>query len=331
MKKVLAICAVAFLLAACSSKEAALFGKAEHLTHLGQYEKAIQVYSQIIKQNPDNYAAYAKRGLLFEQLPSKDAAQTQKNRAAAQRDYEKALELNYYQPELYNNLAALYIDQGKYDEALLNLNQALLVRPNYFIAYINRAVAESQQGKLGAALVDFAEAEKLDPRSPLLYLNRGLAQFAAGYYATAAEDYSMMMELDPTNARPYLERGRAFVKMGYFQNAMDDFQYAMKLQPDYSLPYYYAAELLFSRGETEQAIASAQHAKLLAPNYAPTYDMLGDMLALESPVEATQHYLAARRLDPARSAYYENKIRMMNSEEGRKQIVANRFLNLDKK
>lgn len=331
MKKVLYLCLSVLLLSACAGREASQFGKAQRLTEKGQYAKAIQIYSSIIKNNPENYAAYASRGLLYERLEAKDAAQLKKNKQLAERDYERAVELNYQRPEIFNNLGALYIDQGRYEDAVLNLTQALALRPNYFMALLNRAVALSQQGKFGQALVDFAKAEKLDKQSALLYLNRGLAQYAAGYYGGAVDDYTEMTFLEPENPRPYLERGRAFIKMGYFQNAMEDFQQAIALRPDYAMPYYYAAELLFSRGDTEQAIAYAERAKALAPNYTAVYEMLGDMLALESPVEATQHYLAARRLDPANAARYQHKIRLMTTEDGRKRVVAGRFLHIGKK
>lgn len=328
MKKVLLLCLTVTLLAACGGRESSQFGKAQRLSEKGQFAKAIQIYSGIIKKNPENYAAYASRGLLYERLPAKDAAELKKNKQLAERDYLRAVSLNYRRPEIFNNLGALYIDQGRYEEAVANLNQALALRPNYFMALINRGVALSQQGKIGPALVDFSAAESLDKSSALLYLNRGLAQFAAGYYAGAVDDYTEMTFLEPANPRPYLERGRAFVKMGYFQNAMEDFQQAIALSPKYAMPYYYAAELLFNKGNTDEAVAYAERAKLLAPNYAPAYDMLGDMLALESPVEATQHYLAARRLDPANAARYQGKIRMMTTENGRKRVVASRFLNV---
>ena len=301
------------------------------MTDKGHLEKAIQAYSSIIKKNPHHYAAYVSRGLLYEQLKAKDAEQAKKNKQLAERDYVKAISLNYQHPEIFNNLAALYIDQGRYSEAVLQLNQALLLRPDYKMALLNRAVAYSQQGKISQALTDFAEVEFLDNRFPLLYLNRGLAFFDAGYYASAAEEYSYLAQLEPENPRAYLERGRAFVKMGYFQNAMDDFQKATALREDYAMPYYYAAELLFSKGDTDQGLAYAEQAKKFAPNYAPIYEMMGDMLALESPVEATQHYLAARRLNPAQARRYQGKIRMMTTENGRKRVVASRFLNIDKK
>ncbi len=325
MKKVFGLCLMLALLVACASKESAQFGQAQRLAEKGQFAKAIQIYSRIIKDNPENYAAWASRGLLYERLGGKDGAELKKNKQLAERDYLRALGLNYLRPEILNNLAALYIDEGRYEQAIGYLNQALALRPNYFMALINRAVAYSQQGKIGSALVDFSAAQELDNFSPLLYLNRGLAQFAAGYYAGATQDYTDLAELEPKNPRPYLERGRAFVKMGHFQNAMDDFQKAMALRPDYAMPYFYAAELLFNKGETDEAIAYAERAKQLAPNYAPVYDMLGDMLALESPVDATKHYLAARRLNPRHAAYYQNKIRLMTTEEGRKRVVAGRF------
>ncbi len=329
MRKLGLIVLSALVLAACGGgSEASLFRKAQVASSKGDFAKAIRYYSTIIKNNPDNYAAYASRGLAYERLKVKDREELAKNREFAKRDYIRAIELNYPRPEIFNNLGALYIDEGNYQEAIVSLNQALQLRPTYFMAILNRAVAKSKQGKMGDALTDFSAAEQLNPTSALLYLNRGLAQFGAGYYQNAAEDYSQMMELDPQNPRPYLERGRAFMKMGYYQNAMDDFQQAIALNPNYAMPYFYAAELLFNKGETEQAISYADRAKLLAPTYAPAYEMLGDMLALESPVEATQHYLAARRLDPKRALRYQGKIRLMTTEEGRKRIVTDRFFDL---
>lgn len=330
MKKLCLMCLCTCMMAACSGNEAVLFRKAQIAADKGQFEKAIRYYSTIIKNNPDNYAAYASRGLAYERLLPKESGDLQKNRVLATRDYEQAISLNYVRPELYNNLGALYADQGRYQDAILNLNQALMLRPNYFMALLNRAVAYSKQGNINQALVDFSHAEQLNPHSPLLYLNRGLAEFAAGYYEPAAQDYSQLMALQPDNARAYLERGRAMVKMEAYQNALDDFEQAIALNPNYAMPYFYAAELLFNRGETDQAIAYAERAKLLAPNYAPAYEMLGDMLALESPVEATQHYLAARRLDPQRALRYQGKIRLMTTEAGRQRIVMDRFYDLNK-
>ena len=330
MKKILSMICIAVLLSACSS-EGRLFGKAKRLTDQGEYAQAIAVYSAIIKKNSNNAAAYASRGLLYEQLQAKDNKELKQHKLLAKRDYERAVVLNNKQPEIYNNLAALCIDEEKYEEALSYLNRALEIQPNYTLALLNRAVVRSKLKQYDRALLDFSRVESMTPESSLLLLNRGLAEFGAGYYAGAVEDFTRLIDLDPNNARAYLERGRAFMKMGYFQDAIDDFRQATALRADYAMAYFYIGEVLFSQGDTDQGIAYAQHAKTLAPLYVPVYEMLGDMLALESPVEATQHYLAARKLDPKNTARYDGKIRLMNSENGRKRVVYNRFANLDKK
>ncbi len=330
MKKILYFCAAVLFLSACGGQEASMFSKAQRLTNKGEFQKAIQIYSQIIKNNPESYGAYASRGLLYERLIPKDAEELQKNRRYAEKDYERALELNFKSPEVFNNLAALYIDEGRNTDAILHLNQALYYRPDYALALINRGVAKSKRGEIASALIDFDAAEKLDKNSALLYLNRGLAFLENGYYASAADDFAYLTELQPQNARAYFERGRAFIKMEYYQNAMDDFQIAMAIRPDYPMPYYYAAQLLFARGNIDEAIAYAQQAKELASNYAPVYDLLGDMLALASPVEATQHYLAARRLDPKHATKYQQKIKMMTTEQGRRKVVTDRLVDIEK-
>lgn len=331
MRKILCLCAGIALLAACGGKEDSLFSKAQRLADKGQFAKAIQVYSQIIRQNPDNYAAYASRALLYEQLKAKDAEQLKKNKQLAEHDYLRAISLNYQRPEIFNNLAALYIDQNRYGDAILQLNQALVLQPDYFMALMNRGIAKSKLGKLSDALVDFTAADKVRPHTALLFLNRAIAEYEAGYYESALNDFSTVIELEPNSPRAYLERGRTFIKMGYFQNALDDLQHAMTLKPDYAMPYYYAGELLFSQGKVDEGISYLEQAKAYDPNYAPIYETLGDMLALESPVGATQHYLAARRLDPQNTQRYKTKIRMLTTEDGRKRIVAGHFMNLDKK
>jgi len=165
----------------------------------------------------------------------------------------------------------------------------------------------------------------------LLFLNRGLLKYAAKSYPSAIDDFTSLIELEPDNARAYMERGRTFIKMGYFQDALDDFEMAIELKPYYAMAYFYAAELLFNLGDTEVALKYAQRAASLAPAYAPAFEMLGDMYALESPVEATRNYLVARKLDPENSRHYQYKIQMMKSENTRKRVVYDRFANLDKK
>lgn len=314
------------MLAACSSETDRRFKQAKLAASKGDFTKAIQLYSGVLKEQPSNAAALAGRGLLYERLPVKDVRDKAKNLNWAERDYVAAIKADPKMAEVYNNLGALYIDKKQYADAIYYLSAVLNFQPDYFMARLNRAIAYHQQGRLSESLGDFARAFALDPHSPLLYLNRGLAFFEAGDYESAASDFSDLIVLKPQSARAYLERGRALMKMGYMGDAEADFETAAGLKPSYVLPYYYLSEMAFLRGDMDQAMAYIQHAKTLSGKYVPAYELAGDMLALEDPLEATKNYLAARKLDPQNAARYQWKIRMMKTEAGRQRVIKDRFL-----
>lgn len=326
MKKCLVLVVSVLLLAACTSKQDKLFKQAQLATDKGEFTKAIQLYTAVLKKNPKHIAARTNRGVLFERLKTKSARERLKNQKLAEQDYVQALEGAPNVPETYNNLGALLLDMGRYSDAVYYLQRATNIRPKYFMAWMNLGIAYYQQGRITESLTSFAKAYNIRQDYPMFFLNRGLAYFALGDYEAAVADYTTLLRLQGPSARALLERGRAFAKMKYYANAMDDFEQAAHLKPTYALAYYYMGELLFQRGETDAALGMLAKTKELASKYVPAYDLMGDMLALEDPQGAVANYLVARKLDPANAAKYEYKMRMMRTAAGRKAVVARRFL-----
>ena len=325
MKKLVLIVTLAALAVACGSDKN-LFQKAKLATVQGKLPKAMELYSRLIKKNPQFYPAYTNRGLLWEQIPAKDAAEKQKNLEFAKQDYLQSLAINDKQPETYNNLGALSLDERQYGDAIFYFTQALALRPSYFLARMNRAIAYSKMGQFSQALRDFSKAANQRPNDPLVYLNRGLTYFDQGQYESAIEDYSRILSLtDQQDPRAFLERARAFIKLGYPSDAYADLEQAVALKPTYALAYYYMGDLQFRRGEKETALALLVRAKGLANQYAPTYELMGDMLSVEDPVSAVANYKVALSLDPSHAARYQRKLDLMRTPEGRDRILGNRF------
>jgi len=324
MKKIVVLLVFALFLGACNSDKR-LFQQAKLATSQGKLSLAIQIYGKLIKQNPQHFAAYTNRGLLWERLPAKDLKETLKNRALAEEDYQKSLLINPRQPETYNNLGALYLDSKRYDDAIFNFTQALSYRPNYFMALMNRGIAYSRIGRMSNALTDFEKAEKVNSSEPLLFLNRGLAYYDRSDYESAASDFTRVLFLNPDNARAYLERARAFIKLKYPADAYADLETAISLKPTYALAYYYLGDLAFRRGEKEQALGFLTRSKELASKYAPTYDLMGDMLAMDDPIAAVANYQVALKLDPANARRYQRKMNLMKTEKGRDYVLGSRF------
>lgn len=324
MKKFLTGMIAVLLLIACS-EDKRLFKKAQLAASKGDFSQAIQIYTRILKKDPNHYPALINRGILWERLPAKDMEERAKNRARAEEDYLQAIDINPNLPETYNNLGALYIDLKQYFEAVSYLSEAITLNPRYFTALMNRAIANYNLGRSIDALSDFNRASQLKENDPLLLLNRGLTYYDMGQYESAVADFSRLIAVDPSNARAYLERARSFIKMGYPANAYADLEEAVTLKPSYALAYYYMGDLLFRKGEKDQALGLLVKSKELANQYAPTYELMGDMLSMEDPVSATANYMVAKKLDPQGAKRYEAKIRLMRSEEGRERVLANRF------
>ncbi len=324
MKKIISTLTLSICLAACSS-DTRIFQQAKLAQSKGNLPKALSLYNQLIRKNPQHAAALANRGLVWELMPVKDAAEKEKNIKYAEQDYLRALSLNPQQPEPYNNLGALYIDKGRNGDAIQYLNEALVRNPVYFRALLNRANAYTNLGEFSKAWADFDRAGALKPNDPTLLLNRGLAYMSDYKYEAAVNDFSHAMAVAPQEARLYLERARAFIKMGYVADAYEDLTQAVTLAPGYALAYYYLAGLSFQNGDKDQALGLLVRTKELAPQYVPAYDLMGDMLAMEDPVSATANYMVALKLDPANAKKYQSKINQMKTEEGRYRIMSARF------
>lgn len=324
MKKTWLLFVAVLFLFACSS-EKALFKEAQLATSKGELSKAMQKYSRLIKKNPQSFAAYANRGILWERLPTKDAKEKEKNRRMAEQDYLAAIAINNKVTEPYNNLGALYLDTGRYSDAIFYLSEAIALNPRYFLALMNRAIAYYRQGRTLDSLADFNSAYKLRNDDPLLFLNRGLVYYNMGNYESAAEDFNAVVSIQPNNARGYLERARALIKMGYPAAAYADLEEAVSISPSYALAYYYMGDLAYRRGETDYALGLLVKSKELASKYVPTYELMGDILSVEDPVAATANYITAKKLDPKNARRYEQKMRLMRTEEGRQRILAARF------
>lgn len=324
MKKLIGIFVCALCVCACSN-DVKLFKQARLAQARGNYQKALTLYNQLLKQKPDYPAALTNRGLVWEKMPAKDAAEKAKNREHAEQDYLRALEINPNQAETYNNLGALYMDMNLNRDAIANFSEAIELRPNYFQAILNRATAYSKVKDYVHALVDFDRAAQLRPHDTAMLYNRALAYYEFEKYEQAADDLSHAIAASPNNARLYVTRARCFTKMGYPSDAYDDLSQAINLQPDNALAYYYISELLYRNGDTDYALGALVKAKELDSDYAPTYDLMGDMLAMEDPVSATANYLVALKLDPKNARKYQAKLNAMKSTEGRYQVLSARF------
>ncbi len=130
----------------------------------GDYAAAINLYSEVITQDPRNDDTYIKRGSSYLQIGNYDEAL---------KDFTKAIKLNPANASAYYNRAVIYTDLKEYGDAMAiaDLNMAIGLDPNDAYAYLMRGFAYANMGKMQDAYWDYAAALQIDPEETKSYYN----------------------------------------------------------------------------------------------------------------------------------------------------------------
>ena len=138
------------------------FQAAERFFKSGNYEKAIEHYSESINQNPNNLNAYLRRAFCYSAT---------KNYEGAIKDYSKIIENDPTQLNALNSRGSAYNKLEKYDNAMKDFNKIIAIDPNYSEAYNNRGWAKKFTGDKKGACADWKKSKKLGNGEAKIILN----------------------------------------------------------------------------------------------------------------------------------------------------------------
>jgi Tfp pilus assembly protein PilF len=130
-------------------------------------------------------------------------------------------------------LGYVLLDQGRLDEASIQLREALRINPEYANANTNMAVVLMRQGKYEESLSYFCRVSQLRPGHGDAYYNLGIALIHASQYPEAVVYLNKVLASDPDHAGAHNNIGIAFVHMGKRDEAIFHFREALRIKPDY--------------------------------------------------------------------------------------------------
>jgi len=130
-----------------------LFQQGSDKITAGDYQGAVEAFTQLLELNPKDAEAYYNRGLALAQLE-------QYEKAIA--DYSKALELNPDDVEAYDNRAFARSQQEDFPGAIADYTEVLQRKPDDAEAYYNRGLSHAQlEGSEEEAIQDLQKAAEL--------------------------------------------------------------------------------------------------------------------------------------------------------------------------
>jgi len=157
---------------------------------------------------------------------------------AAMADLDSAIALA---PDLwlaYFNKGFCYASIGRHGEAVTEYTRAIKLREDVGSPFRNRGISLSEMGRYTEAIRDFTVAISLDPSYPKPYFNRAYASAMAGDHEAAVKDYARAIEMHYLEATAYFNRGSSLAALSRYSEAVADYGEAIRLDPSLPEPYY---------------------------------------------------------------------------------------------
>lgn len=207
---------------------------------------------------------------------------------AAQTSYESALKLS---------------KQGKKEEAIAALQEAIRIFPDYFNARLILGNEFIKVGKHGEAIAQLDEARRINPRDDRTYELFGLVLMRQGKYVVAAAVFAEASRLNPLDPQYSLMRGMALIEQASTINAsqskqaendrvatLDDAETSLKHAYELSGKKLAAAHLQLARvyekrGQRDRAASELEQYLREAPDAKNADAVRQGIKKLREPVE----------------------------------------------
>lgn len=179
---------------------------------------ALEHFQQATRTDPGLDVAHAALGLTYH-LSFADPLK-------AIAHYKKALELKPKSPEVNCNLANVYLDLGRYDEAIVLYEKALedILYKTPFIAENNLGWCHYKRGDVEKGIDHIRTAIIANPKFCLGYRNLGLIHAEQGDQAKAAENFALYAKHCPDSPDAQFRQGVAMLKLGDTAGARQAFE-----------------------------------------------------------------------------------------------------------
>jgi TolB-like protein/Flp pilus assembly protein TadD len=221
--------------------------------------KAIDYYGQALEKDPA-YAlayvglarAYMGLGQVWGFRPPRETFPLAKSAIT------KALEIDDTLAEAHSAAAECNLSYDwNWSEAEREINKALELNPNDGPAHAEYGTFYQGRGKYDEAASQRSMARDIEPLSPLATANVGYPIYYAGRYEEAIRHFRKALELDPNFAWSYLWIGQAQLEEGNSDDAINNIQKAIALSDgnvrmNATLGYAYAK--IGKRAEAERII-----------------------------------------------------------------------------
>jgi tetratricopeptide (TPR) repeat protein len=166
--------------------------------------------------------------------------------------------------------------QGRFQDAIRDLDQAIAIQNDNPLAYYNRGYAHFALKEYEQAITDYGAAIRLDARFGLAYNNRGLSRAIVGTdLVQALNDTDDALKLLPINLDVRETRGFVYLKLGDPALALNEYNAALTIDPNRAVSLYGRGLAEIRMGNTDGGKNDQAAALTINPEVAQDFAVYG--------------------------------------------------------
>ena len=253
------------------------------------YDNAIDYFTNQIRANPSNEAAYTARGHIWKDKKEYDIALA---------DYNESVRLDPGSEIVWSNRGNVWLDKKEYDKAIADYGESIRLDPKHASAYRSRGSVWHEKKDYDRAIADYSESIRIDPQNADGFVGRGQCRYAKLDYDSAIADYREAIRVDPKSAIAYDNRGDVWYAKAEYDKAIDDYTEAIRVDQKFALAYKDRGYARAAKKDYDGAIVDYRKAIQLDPKFVGALVSCGFARAAREDYDgAIADYAEAIRID----------------------------------
>ena len=214
--------------------------------------------------------------------------------------WSNTLQVSPFSSTAHCNLGIAFLEKGKMDEAIAQLQTALKISPTFGVALNELGYVFIQRGQIDEAIEQFQKIVQISPNYAEAHNNLGNALSKKGQLKDAVAQYQEALRINPYSAEVRNNLGYVLLQLGQLDPAIEQFTGALEIKANYAECRNNLGIALTREGRNDEAIAQLQTALGINPNYADAHCNLGVALAKAGQIDkAIVQFQEALRLNPS--------------------------------
>jgi tetratricopeptide (TPR) repeat protein len=166
-------------------------------------------------------------------------------------------------------------EKYRYERALVYLDEAIRIDPDFFEAWYSRGYSLAMLNDYEEALKSYDKAVEIKANDTDAWFSRGYVLNKIGRYDEAITSYDMALEIKPNNYKAWNSRGIAFYNLGLYNESIASYEKAIDINFD---------SMVFQNLQlAQEAAKSANTIKNISNQSHPT-----DQQVLTTPLSTTE-------------------------------------------